>query len=175
MLYIIKYTPLQRLGRVIIMMSSLGYHTMELSLRLTAYEAKQLLQIFEKNRELYFKDNNNRGLASHQYHSSSRYYYIQYRQKYKGLSWTLRYCSESPGYMTPAFPYMPTMEDRCCTIKARINPKILLGLEDYIAAADRTYLEVLIAAFNQEDNENIPYSERFQFLLHQPARLLHQL
>ena len=67
------------------MMSSLGYHTMELSLRLTAYEAKQLIQIFEKNRELYFKDNNNRGVASHQYHSSSRYYYIQYRQKYNIL------------------------------------------------------------------------------------------
>lgn len=41
-------------------------------------------------------------------------------------------------------------EDWCCTIKAKINPKILLGLDDYIAASDSSYLERLATVFNQE-------------------------
>lgn len=54
-------------------------------------------------------------------------------------------------------------EDRCCSIKARINPKILLGLDDYIASADGTYLKDLIAVFNQEAKKLSPILKDFYF------------
>lgn len=134
---------------------------MELSLRLTVDEASQLIQTFAKNKDVYFE--NNMDGTVHQYHSSFRYYSIRYRQKYKGLSWTLRYCRQSPDYMIPMVPYMYEVEDMCCTIKAKINPKIFLGLGDYITAADGTYLNTLISAFNQEARKISPVLQDFGF------------
>lgn len=135
------------------MVSSLGYHTMELSLKLTVDESLQLMQTFEKNKDVYIKNNHNGSV-----YQRSVYYYIGYRQPYKGLSWTLRYCKHPPEYMQIV---SHKVEDRCCSIKARINPKILLGLDDYIASADRTYLKDLIAVFNQEAKKLSPILKDF--------------
>lgn len=140
--------------------SSLGYHTMELSLKLTAEESSQLMRIFERNKDVYIQSNGN-GFV-YQYHFSSRYYSIRYRQRYKGLSWTLRYCRQSPDYMRPRAPGGFPEEDPCCSIKARINPKILLGLDDYIAAADWTYLKDLISVFNWEAKKLSPILREFR-------------
>lgn len=119
---------LQRLGSKT-MASSLGYHTIELSLRLTSDEASQLIQTFTKNKDCYFKYED-KGLGY------NRYYTIQYRQQYKGLSWTLRYCRQSPEYMK-------------------------LGLDDYITAADGTYLNDLVAVFNWEAKKISPILKDF--------------
>lgn len=137
------------------MASSLGYHTMELSLRLTSDEASQLIQIFAKNKDCYFKDENKE--VRYNCYLPYRYYTIRYRQQYKGLSWTLRYCRQSPEYMKQG----SSGEDRCCTIKAKINPKILIGLDDYITAADGTYLNDLVAVFNWEAKKISPILKDF--------------
>ncbi len=63
------------------MVSSLGYHTMELSLKLTVDEALELMQTFEKNKDVYIKNNHNGSVYRH-----SIYYGTEYRQPYKGLS-----------------------------------------------------------------------------------------
>lgn len=128
------------------MMSSLGYHTLEISLKLTADESLQLLEAFKLSKDVYILRSSD-DCFSH-YQSRSGYYNIYYRQERKGLSWTLRHRRESPEYMKPSPPFRT--EDRCCTIKAKINPKILLGLDDYIVAANSSYLDRLASVFNQE-------------------------
>lgn len=140
------------------MTTSLGFHTMELSLKLTPDEALQLIQTFRKSRDVYFQESD--GKFTSLSYGSSRYYIIRYRQRYKGLSWSLRYRRESPDYMRP--PLSERLDrDKCCTVKARINPKILLGLDDYIAASDSSYLQAFISAFNQEVRRISPILKDF--------------
>ena len=111
---------------------------MEISLRITVNESLELLQSFKKSKELYIREYSDKCFSYYQ--SRSGYYNIYYRQEQKGLSWTLRHRRQSPDYMRPPLPFRT--EDWCCTIKAKINPKILLGLNDYIAAADSSYLYI---------------------------------
>ena len=132
---------------------------MELLLKLTVDESSQLIQAFKNNKDVYFEENKDGSI--YQYDWFSKYYSIRYRQRYKGLSWTLRYCKHSPEYMRQKVPGKPPEEDRCCSIKARINPKILLGLDDYIAAADWTYLKDLIVVFNHEAKKLSPILKDF--------------
>lgn len=126
------------------MVSSLGFHTIELSLRLISDEALELLEAFKKSKDVYLDENS--GQYVYLYRCSSKYYYIRYRQMYKGISWILRYSGQSPEYMRPPMLY----EDRCCTIKAKVNPKILLETTDYVTAADSSCLNKLMAVFNHE-------------------------
>lgn len=121
---------------------------MEISLRLTANESLQLLEAFKLSKDVYILRSSDNCFSHYHYQSGSGYYNIHYRQKQKGLSWILRRRRESPEYMKPPLPFRT--EDRCCTIKAKINPKILLGLDDYIVAANSSYLDRLEAVFNQE-------------------------
>lgn len=140
------------------MNTSLGYHTMELSLMITPDEASQLIQSFRESKDVYFTDPNGKFIYGN--HCSSRYYTIRYRQRYKGLSWSLRYNRKSPDYMRQPLPD-GLHENKCCTVKAKINPKILLGMDDYIAAADSSYLQALISVFNQEVKRISPILQDF--------------
>lgn len=142
------------------MVSSLGYHTMELSLRLTRDESLQLLHAFAESRNVFFESNSGKPVYRPQFFS--RYYNIKYCQGYKGLSWTLRMSRRSPEYMRQPLLYeVAEEEDRCCTVKARINPKVLLGWDDYLNAADASYLNDLIAVFNQEAKQISPILKDF--------------
>lgn len=64
--------------------------------------------------------------------------------KAKGLLWLLRDSNISPGFIKPG------EIDRPCSIKATINPKILTGENNYLAAATVDYLEGVEEIFNNE-------------------------
>lgn len=139
--------------------TSLGFHTMELSLKLTSDKALQLLQAFRESKDVYFKDPNGERVCWNSI--SGKYYVIWYRKPYKGLSWSLRCCQRSPEYMR--WPLLDGfVEDECCTVKARINPKILLGVDDYVAAADLRYLQALVAVFDEEARKISPILKDFR-------------
>lgn len=78
---------------------------------------------------------------------SGRHYEIVYPEQHKGLSWKIRFSNY--GFLVNGL-FMP------CSIKAIINPKVLIGEKSYIVAADAGYLENVERIFNQEA-EKISY------------------
>jgi tRNA U54 and U55 pseudouridine synthase Pus10 len=62
------------------------------------------------------------------------YYTDEFR---RGITWTLRYNVHSGKYKE----YL---------IEARINPKLLAGIKDYITASTSDYLQVVEERFNEE-------------------------
>ncbi|WRS27315.1 hypothetical protein U6B65_13435 [Oscillospiraceae bacterium MB08-C2-2] len=64
--------------------------------------------------------------------------------------------SDSPGYMnnSPA-------ENKPCSIKVTINPKLLAGITDYITAANESYLNVVEKNFNLEAGKISPILKDF--------------
>jgi hypothetical protein len=74
-----------------------------------------------------------------------KYYNIEYTEKYKGISWLLRISNNSPKFFNSAAD-----EDKPCSIKAKINPKVFTGIKDYVSAANAGYLKDVETLFNIE-------------------------
>lgn len=139
--------------------TSRGFHTITIIKKLTKEEAKILWQDFwiysEKSAEVkMFPLKNNKipdtadEFIKKLYSSSARYYVIHY--KGKGILWLLRIGNRSPGFVKP------TEDDRPCSIKATLNPKILSGKKDYLTAATSDYLDETEALFNAEARKISP-------------------
>ena len=123
------------------MLTSCGYHTFTVSKNLTQEEVELLVRDFKRYRDKtgkiciikcphYSKDPN------------GRHYEVVYPEQNKGISWRIRFSNK--GFWEDG-KYKP------CSIKATINPKILIGIIDYLTAA--TYSDMNIAIVNFESKK----------------------
>lgn len=85
-----------------------------------------------------------------------KYYKIEYTDKYKGISWMLRISNNSPSFFNSAVD-----EDKPCSIKVKINPKVFTGIKDYVSAANASYLNDVETLFNIEAQKISPILEEF--------------
>ena len=139
--------------------TSSGFHTITIVKKLTKKEASKLIADFQS----YSTTNNIKFEQIHKSQSndssdefikwlqlSFSKYYIGYYPEGKGIRWLLRYSNVSPGFIKQG------EVDKPCSIKATINPKILTGEKDYLAAATVDYLESVEALFNSEAEKISP-------------------
>jgi len=140
--------------------TSRGFHTVTIVKKLTKKEALELIADFQSYAETndikFFqirktKSPDDSDEFTKWLHSAFPEYYIaHYLPKSKGILWLLRYSNISPGFIKPG------EVDRPCSIKATINPKILTGENDYLAAATEDYLEGVEDLFNAETKKISP-------------------
>jgi len=137
--------------------SSLGFHTMTLSLFLIGNEIKQLIKDFmeyAKNTGLLimYRKNENKGYIK--YHYSEDLFLIPtdikiyYKGKDKGIKWTIR--NDNWFY------------NIVYDVEVTINPKILAGINDYLTAATYNDLKVAITNFNHECKKISPLLKHFE-------------
>lgn len=129
----------------------MGYHTFVKSMSLTQEEADSLLKDFKKYRdktsEICIK-----GSQKYDKDPFGRHWEIVYPNQYKGISWKIRFSNKG---------FLVDDEYKPCSIKAIINPKILVEEKSYIVAANADYLEEVERIFNQEAEKISPILRRF--------------
>ncbi len=139
--------------------TSIGFHTVTIVKTLTKKEALKLIEDFERYAETndikFFQIRKLKSLGhldefTKWLYSTFPDYYIAHYPEYKGILWLLRYSNISPGFIKHG------EVDKPCSIKATINPKILTGEKDYLAAATVDYLESTEALFNNEAKKISP-------------------
>lgn len=139
--------------------TSRGFHTVTIVKKLTKKEALKLIEDFEsyaETKEIKFfqirklKSSGHLDEFTKWLYSTFPDYYIAHYPENKGILWLLRYSNISPGFIKQG------EVDKPCSIKATINPKILTGEKDYLAAATVDYLESAEALFNNEAKKISP-------------------
>ncbi len=139
--------------------TSRGFHTVTIVKTLTKKEALKLIEDFEsyaEKKEIKFfqirklKSSGHLDEFTKWLYSTFPDYYIAHYPENKGILWLLRYSNISPGFIKQG------EVDKPCSIKATINPKILTGEKDYLAAATVDYLESAEALFNNEAKKISP-------------------
>jgi len=143
------------------MNTSLGFHTFTISKKLTTKEAEMLINDFksymEKTGEIAVfpirkvrAPDDADGFTRWLYANFSQYYVLHYTKQNKGIIWLLRCNDVSPGFIKPG------EIDRPCSIKATINPKILTGGSNYLAAATSADLKAAKPLFSAEAKKISP-------------------
>lgn len=122
------------------MFTSIGYHTFVVSKNLTQDEADLLFEELKKYRN-NTKEICIKGPYKYEKDPFGRHCDIVYPDQYKGISWKIRFSNRG---------FCINDEFKPCSIKAVINPKVLVGEKNYIVAADAGYLEDVERIFNQE-------------------------
>ncbi len=133
------------------MLTSCGYHTFTVSKNLTQEEVELLVRDFKRYRDKtgkiciikcphYSKDPN------------GRHYEVVYPEQNKGISWRIRF--SNIGFWEDG-KYKP------CSIKATINPKILIGEKSYIQAANESYTSDIVFHFDHEAEKISPILRGF--------------
>lgn len=136
--------------------SSLGFHTMTLSISLLSSESNQLIKDFDTYRantgliELYRKNEKNEVI---------KYYYkeylipletnIKFKGKDRGIRWCIRVSKKPSNYSE-------------VIVEATINPKILAGITDPLSAATYSDMNIAIANFNFISKEASPLLGTFE-------------
>lgn len=141
------------------MNSSLGFHTLSLSLPLMSQDIQPLIRDFKTYSQntglIQIFHKGMRGKFS-EYTPSHSFEYIlptnlevRYHKKDRGITWNIR--------------------ESCCgtdhssyMVEAKINPKILGGIIDYITAATYGDMNVAIHNFNQEAKRISPLLKNFE-------------
>lgn len=147
--------------------TSLGFHTFTIFLKLTRKEARTLFHDFKsyaektgklkifpigRNKIINTSDEIQNWLSL----SGQHYYIADYPNQHKGILWLWRF-----GFISPGFIKLGEV-DKSCSIKATINPKILLGEQDYLAASTVDYLPDVEALFNIEAKKISPILGEFK-------------
>ena len=143
------------------MVTSLGFHTLELGRTLTKREAREHYHLFKNHPELFIippKDENRNTSSKNRWlNTSPKYYNIEYRHT-RGIRWVLKFDNKS----SHTNGRNRFEEDRPCSIRAIINPKIITGIIDYVTAADESYLDKMITRFNEEARNISPSLRTFE-------------
>lgn len=138
--------------------SSLGFHTMTLSLTLEAGKIQPLIRHFRK----YSRDT---GLIQiyrigerkklFEYNPTPKFEYVlpthikvKYHGEDRGIAWSI--CSNNRN-----------MDFQAYMVEVTINPKILAGIHDYITAATYEDMDAAITNFNLEARKISPILETF--------------
>lgn len=122
------------------MYTSIGYHTFVISKNLTQEEADRLFNDFKRYRD-NTKDIYISSISKYNKDPFARHYEIKYVGSYKGIWWKIRFSSRG---------FFIDNDFKPCSIKAVINPKILIGEKSYIVAADAGMLADVRESFDQE-------------------------
>lgn len=145
------------INEVFYMRSSIGCHTANIFMKITVKEAALIYEDFmryEKEtggiriRPIHTTkiDSNTDPFIKKLYSSLPKIHRIEYLCKNKGIRWELRRNTRSPAYITQK----QSGEDKPCSIKAKINPKILSGETDYLSAATADCFEEVEVSFDIE-------------------------
>ena len=136
--------------------SSLGFHTMTLTLNLQTDEARQLLIDFSTYRtntkliEMYTK--NERGepiIYYYKYPLMPLKVDIYFKDKYRGIKWCIRASKRHSDYVG----YI---------VEVTINPKFLADINDYLTAASFSDMKFAIINFNNESKKISPLLYQFK-------------
>lgn len=122
--------------------SSLGFHTMALSIPIFKQETKQLISDFKK----YSEETGSIQMYSDQNENTV----IKFLRRNRGIEWRIRYNVWMNGF-----------EQFCDIIDVKINPKILAGENGYITAASYGDMNVAIFNFNSISKEISPLLRTF--------------
>lgn len=137
--------------------SSLGFHTLLLSIKLTSNDADKLLKHFKTyskqtgRLKIYPLENPKRIIRRvHGKHSREikMTYRVQFHREDKGIEWTIRFNKFSRDFQS----YILDVE---------INPKILSGINDYLTAATYSDIGTTETNFNRISSEISPLLQRF--------------
>jgi len=144
------------------MRSSLGYHTFTIFLRLTDAEAISLYEDFRKNKDIRVRPLKKDGKEPTGY---PKVYIAEYTSKYKGITWYVRFNDEMSKFMGMSSNHLSSyylQEPRPYSVRAKINPKVLAGIKDYLTAANEDCLDDAEAQFNIEAAKISPVLGKFQ-------------
>ena len=152
--------------RIAMLRTSLGFHTLNIFKRIDSKQAKQLLSDFMRYRDatneitVYIpKDEKERIESAKKFRESTHIKTLILPQKWKidyihdedkGISWTLKYFTLSSQFKE----YI---------IEARINPKILIGIQDYISAAVGDHLKFAGQRFDERTEKISRILGKFDF------------
>lgn len=140
--------------------SSLGFHTITLSLNLEYKEVKPLIKHFDKYRrktgliEMYRANIKGKNIQVYRPSEDKEYFLlplwtnIVYHKEYAGIKWSIR-CN----YGNDAF--------KSHFVEVTINPKILGGINDYVTAATYDDMGTVIENFNNEARSISPILKDF--------------
>ena len=133
------------------MFTSCGYHTFTVSQNLTQEEVESLVRNFKRYRD---KTGKIRIIKCPHYSKdpNGRHYEVVYPEQSKGISWRIRF--SNIGFWEDG-KYKP------CSIKATINPKILIGEKSYIQAANESYTSDIVFRFDHEAEKISPILSGF--------------
>lgn len=152
------------------MRSSIGYHTATVFMKTTRKEAISIYEDFvrygNKTGEIRTRpinmttiDSDGDKFIKQLYSGLPKMHRMEYTCKDKGLRWDMRRSVSSPGYIKSNL--VGDGEDMPCTIKAKINPKVLSGDVDYLTAATSDCLRDVEKAFNFETGKISPLLRQF--------------
>ncbi len=138
--------------------SSLGFHTMTLSMPLEAKKVQTLIKHFRKYSQntgliqMYHIGERNKVCEYNPAHNLEyilpRHIKIKYHQEDRGITWSIRSNNWSRDFQS----YMA---------EATINPKILAGIRDYITASTYDDMDAAIIKFNLEAGRISPLLKTF--------------
>jgi len=86
-------------------------------------------------------------------------YIIEYHCKHRGITWELRFNNELSSFIQPSSnPHSPgyQREPKTCRISATVNPKVFIGIADYLAAATAAHIDELETRFDMETTKISP-------------------
>ena len=128
------------------MKSSIGIHTMAITLPLNDEDGEALLQIFKACKFVSVVEDCN----YNPYDQHAKYFRVNYKNENVGIIWILKITNHVDYYSLFS-----------CSIKAIINPKILSGENTYIVAANKTHLYTVEEGFNREAAKLSPILRKF--------------
>lgn len=130
------------------MFSSLGHHTFTIFLRLSYSEAITLKRAFESYGQVRVRPTKDKSTDGY-----PKGYIAEYLSGNKGITWHIRFNRELARRLNSSTdPTSPNFmqEPKTCSVRATINPKVFVGIRDYLTIANAHYLERVEAQFNME-------------------------
>jgi hypothetical protein len=134
--------------------TSHGFHTFTICKKLTTEDAEKLRADF---RSAGLRVRPDRG--KNKFDPLGYNWIIEYPNGSKGISWTLRI---RPAPAAIIFTEKGASYKKLCSVKATINPKVFIGIRDYIAAANASYLSRVEAQFDSEAGSISPVLGSFE-------------
>lgn len=150
------------------MRSSIGCHTANIFMKATTKEAALIYEDFirygKETGKIRVRPIRTTKIDPHAdpfikklFSGLPKFHRMEYLCREKGLKWELRRSMSSPAYITQKL----TGEDKPCSIKAKINPRILNGETDYLTAATADCFEEVEVSFDIEAEKISPSLKNF--------------
>jgi|GEM_PF-837101 len=130
------------------MLSSIGFHTFTMFLRLTYSEALELYKDFKKCTAVRVRPLDHSKKSPQ---SMPKGYIVEYLEKSIGVSWYIRFNSKVEEHSRMSLNHLSKnyqKEPTPYSVRATINPKILNGMNDYLSAARADSLDQAEASYN---------------------------
>jgi hypothetical protein len=137
------------------MLTSLGFHTFTIFKRLTYSEAIELYKTFQE-----YSDLRVRPAGKNEGDTYPKGYIAEYIGLNKGITWYIRFDDKLSEIMEK-YP-KKDQEPTPYSIRATINPKVLIGIRDYLTAASSYFLDDVENQFNIEAAKISPVLGRFE-------------